>query len=202
MTRLRRGAYAPRDEFADASATARHRALAEAVSNSARDDVVFSHRTAAVLLGIPLLGEISDAVHVRSGAAVGRRSRNGIVRHAGEFADEVFAIDRFWVTSPALTVLDLAASDGVLAGMIAAEHVLRPDNRLDVSHDALSALHHERRPYANCRQVDRVLALASSASASPLETLSRFRFHEYGFVQPEQQREYRGLDGHRYAVDF
>lgn len=201
--RLRPGAYARRDDWDGGTELARHLARADAVDVAARSEVVFSHRTAAALWGIPLLGGLDGPVHVRAGAASGRRTRDGVVRVTGSFpADHIRGVAGLLATSPALTALDLAAAGSVLDGLVAVEHVLHPANGHDVALETLRALHDPRRPYRNCRRVDEVLDFASARSASVLETLSRWQIRRYGFEQPQQQREYRGVTGAEYAVDF
>ena len=203
LTVVRRGAYADPDEFADASEVTRHRAFAHAVQYAARRQLVFSHATAAVLLGLPLVGTDLRDVHVRTGAASGHRSRNGIVRHSGAFpASEVMVGGGLLVTSPELTAMDIAATADPRAGLIVIEHVLHAENAFEVELDDLRRLHEERGSYRGCRRVADLLDLASSRSASPLESLSRWQIRRFGFVQPQQQRDYAGLSGAAYTVDF
>ena len=154
----------------------------------------------AAVWGIPIVGGWPSRPQTTVPPGSGLRSNRAVVRHeaplAGGDVTEIFGVR---VTELARTLIDVIASRPFLSGACATEYVLH--QRSLTREDLLSAVA-RRRPFRGARRVDAVLKFASELSASPNETLCRVRFDELGFPQPDQQREYRGMKGQGYSVDF
>ncbi len=87
------------------------------------DDLVFSHDTAAFLLGIPLLAGIPRDIH---GYHAAPRRHPGLFRHRGTVtADDVVTVDGLMTTSPWRTACDLARRSSLPIGLMALDHVMR-----------------------------------------------------------------------------
>ena len=116
LTRVRRSQYSP------AVATAMVRAVAAARVCSGS---VISHRSAAVLHGIPLLGSLDFRPDLTLSPAGTGDTVDALVHRATMRPTDVVVIgDGLMVTSPARTVVDLARSRSVDAAVVALDHAL------------------------------------------------------------------------------
>ncbi|RWZ59274.1 hypothetical protein ELQ92_13525 [Labedella populi] len=79
--RIRRGVYVASEQWDRADDAARYVSRIRAVAATRMTDIVFSHQSAAVLLGLPLLGGSPLAVHATTSPASRRRSRAGVMWH-------------------------------------------------------------------------------------------------------------------------
>ena len=91
------------------------------------DYVALSHDSAVVRLEGPTYGLDLTSVHLTHLPAItGRRNVAGIVHHEGTLRVlDVTRSDGDWLTSPARTVLDVAMSRGVEAGIVVADDFIR-----------------------------------------------------------------------------
>jgi hypothetical protein len=109
--RLRRGAYTERLPTQGRSRDARHATLARirAVAAQTRLDAWFSHTSAAVVWGCPVLHLAGD-VHVIQRSHPGQRKDDCLVRHVGvlDAADRA-VVDGLRVTGLARTLIDCAS---------------------------------------------------------------------------------------------
>lgn len=130
----------------------------------------------------------------------GLRSNRAIVRHEARLnANEIVDLGDLRLTTPARTLVDYMAARSFLSGACAAEFLLHSGLvTREMVHDAIT----RRRPFRGSRRAEVLARFVSEHSASPHETLCRVRFHELGFPQPEQQKEYEGSRGQRWLVDF
>jgi len=200
LTRIRRGAYVTATDWRALTPEAQQRALIEAARRAARTEPLFSHESAAVVHGIPMIGNPPSRVHTT--VTHGRAKTNGaVIRTHQEVPDTdvVVSDDGMRVTSPVRTAIDLAASGSALAGRFAVDHVRRHFGAtVDELHATLRAAGRIR----GVRRARLAIDRSSALSDSPLETLVMVRCRDLGFAQPEQQAEIRGVDGRRYRVDF
>jgi hypothetical protein len=128
IVRIRQGAYADARHWSSLDPVGRHGLLTVAVVRQYDDDVATSHDTAVLDLGGPNYGLVLSDVHLTHLLArrPGRRNVAGIVHHEGRVSVlDVTRVDDHWVTSPARTVLDVALTRGVEAGVIVADDFLR-----------------------------------------------------------------------------
>lgn len=199
LTRLRSGAYADSDNLVGVSEEALHLARVAASRLAAIREPVFSHESAAALLGIPLIGDWPERARTtvpkngtKSSGSV-QRTRRTLGPH-----EIVTLEDGTRVTSPARTAIDLAAGRSLLAGIVAISYVRHagvPLGDLERAVDELGSGSGVRRTRAAIRR-------SADRSESALETLVLVRLQDYGFETPELQRPIRGIDGREYRVDF
>jgi hypothetical protein len=188
LARIRRGVYAPRRAWVAAPADERYRHRVLAAARTLAAGTVFSHESAAALLGLPVLRS-SDRIHVLAERAAGGRSQLDVVRHClGLERAEPWVVDGVLVTGPARTVLDIAATRTFEGAVVVGDALLRlyPNERDGL--DELVDWFGSRRGATKLRRAHRFL---DGAAASPGESISRVRMHVAGFVAPVLQFEVR-----------
>ncbi len=197
LVRVSRGAYVDAATWAGADARGRHLLRMEAAAGRLHS-AVFSHRSAAAVHELPVLGAWPTKVHVTAPYATGGRSQLDVVRHCT--ADLVVPVElrNFVVTDLARTVVDLVRTESTACGLVAADAALR-SGRVGVEElqAAVAALHSAR----GIGRLRLVLAHASPDAESPGESFGRARFLELGVPAPELQHVVV-VRGHRYRVDF
>jgi len=196
VVRLLRGVYYPADAWERETPRERHLTIARAVVLLRSRRIVFSHRTAAVVWGLPLLGDPPESVHAVSRRAGGGRSDDRLVRHCTDIPPQTATIDGLEVTELGRTAIDIARSSRFGEAVMIADAVL---TRGVGVHELAREL-----PEPGARGVKRareVVAFADARSGSPLESLSRASIFEAGLSAPELQHEFRDSDG-RMVVDF
>lgn len=197
---LRAGAYLRADEWADAATEARHRRTVEAVARQLRG-AVFSHESAAVAWGLPVVGEPA-AVHVLgpgSGARHGSGTRAGVTRHAARVGVETCRRGDLEVTSAAETVVAIAAARDLRRSLPVADRALQAGL---VQPTDLRRVAEARGAVPGIRRARLVLELADPRAGSVGESVSRARMHLDGLARPELQAPVRE-DGRTFAyADF
>jgi hypothetical protein len=196
--RLRRGAYVGTALWSAMSADERHLARVQAVA-AAGSAPVFSHWSAAVIWGLPTVARPDERVHVTVPAAGGGRSEGDVVRHARAQPGAPVLVRGLLCTGVARTVVDLARSGGLVAGLVAADAALRA--RL-VDRDELERELAGAGVGRGIRDARLVVAHANPRAESPGESLSRARMIEHGLVLPVLQHELRDDRGLAGRVDF
>lgn len=202
LSRVRRGAFAASDAWASLDREQQHFLSVVATAAAARRSPVFSHESAAVLCGLPIIEGLPRRVQVTVPPGSGLRTNQTVVRHEARLeAGDVIELQTVLIrcTTVGRTLIDFAAGRSFLSGACAVEYVL---NRGDLTQADLLRHLDRRRPFRGSRKAESVIRFSSTQSASPNETLCRVRFEQLGFPQPEQQREYRGSAGEHYSVDF
>jgi hypothetical protein len=173
---------------------------AAAVALTRRSTVVFSHRTALAILGLPFLPPWPDEVDILEARDSPRRSKRGIRVHFGDLdADDLMPWGEFWVTRPERTLADIARSLMPVFAVPALDAGL-----VELSRDGIRAIL-EREP--NVKNTQRALAaldFADPRSESPGESGSRVLMHLFGAPPPElQTRHPSPIRGRRYfRTDF
>lgn len=197
--RLRPGRFTDADAFADLDAYAQHRLLADAVAGAASPDAVLSHQSAAVLHGIHLWQTPLGRVHLtRDRPSGGSRSRRRHVHSQPLPAEDVTDVDGMQVTTPARTVVDLAATLGFEQAIVAADHALHCGA---VDPAALAELRDA--PRRASARVRRTLDLADGRSESVGESRSRVLFLREQLPLPDLQATLHSPRGVRLGrVDF
>lgn len=195
-----RGVYLRHDQWAELDADARHLARMRA-HELVRPGTVFSHASAALVWGLPIVATHLVAPHALAPRAAGGRSRPGLIRHTIGIPIDTRVVDGLRVTSPAHTALHVAARarpetsipilDAALArsdwGLVV-EELLEDVERLSASEGP------ERAKWA--------LRFAEPASGSAGESLSRVAVWRQRLPAPRVQCRFddsRGLIG---IVDF
>lgn len=206
LVRVKQGVYLPNDIWETLEPAERHRLRLVIVERLAGPGLVFSHQSAAALLGLPVLGRWPDKAHVLRERAAGGRSNTGITRHAlGLASAPLCTVDGLTATAPARTVIDLATTMPFLAAVVAADAALRVDRRSgrSLTNPAeVRLLLEAMMPFRGMRKVLSALDAATTLSDSVGETICRLILLELGFASPALQvafRDGRGLIGY---VDF
>lgn len=193
LDRVRRGFYRPRAETLNLTQSYLLRIAATAEARG--DDIVFSHASAAVLWGAPLLNVDMQWVHVtRPGKA--QRTAAGVKVHRYALSDhEIADVGGFRVTSPSRTILDLAAALALPNALLPLDRLLwllNPDGESDPgggrSRDTLlDTLAPTSRAAAR-------LSRADARSGSAAESLSRGQMILIGAPMPDLQRAFPRID--------
>lgn len=207
--RARRGLYVAVADWPAGEFEARHYARMQAVEASMCARPVFSHASAAVIWGIPVIGGFA-AVHVMAASLRGRRSRRGIAWHNHVLRDDdVTECGGHLVTTLERTLWDLATGSPPAAALAALDVGIRP--RLQsplgglfdgVPPEELRERFAARSPARGSRNAATLASFCDARSGSPGESLSRWNIHALGFPRPELQVPFPRDDGGVDIVDF
>ena len=114
----------------------RHLTLARAVTLLRNRRLVVSHRSAAIIWNLPLLGEPPEAVHVVAERTSGGRSDERLVRHCLDIPASTAFIDGLEVTELSRTVVDVARTSRFAEAVMVADAALaRGARRDDIARD-------------------------------------------------------------------
>lgn len=164
---------------------------AVAAARAYRGSVV-SHRSAALLHGLPLYDRPPERPELTVEPRGTGRAREAHVHRARLAADDVTVLHGVPVTSPARTVVDLARSashrDAVVAGDAALHEELATP--LDVAAMADSC-----GGWPGIKRARRALRALDGRAESPLESVSRLAIVRLRLPKPELQAVIRTADG-------
>lgn len=209
FVRICRGAYVPFAMWESASPAGRYRLKVNAVAALSKEDLLFSHHSAATLWQLPLVGSWPARVHMLGTAPDGGTSTRHIVRHAHPLPELIEEIDGLRVTSLARTVVDMAAICPFPAAVALADAALRraehplagtPASLLMREH-LVRAMSHLALRHSTAK-VRKVIEFADGAADRPGESMSRVSMHTAGISPPRLQEPLRGASGKLYWVDF
>lgn len=212
LHRVRRGWYLPAAVWHELWPESRHKALVVATSMATRGaDPVYSHESAAVLLGLPLYRWLPRSAHVTLGS-IDRHTVQDVFRHEGTLGEgDVIVVDGIRCTSLVRTAYDLSRSlpaatalavvDAAFAQVAgaspgefdeAAEHGMRSELE-----------ERARRPGARgIRQARELVAIAEGRAQGPLESVTRYRLHQLGFARPRVQVPVPAPNSQTYWMDI
>lgn len=195
-----RGVYLEADEWALLDVEGRHLARMRA-TEIRRPGTVFSHVSAAIAWGMPVVGTRLTVPHSVIPDAAGGRSRNELIRHAVGIPEDVRTLNGLHVTSPHDTVLRLASTARPETSIPALDAALaHPEWALDRERlgEDVALLPASEGPVRGLW----ALRFADVRSGSPGESVSRVSFWRLRLPAPELQCRFadgRGLIG---IVDF
>ncbi|WP_243063461.1 hypothetical protein [Humibacter sp. RRB41] len=202
--RLRRGVYASVEEYRGLSREDKYLTRVAGAA-SIRNDPVLAGLSAAVWLGLPLVGSVPQYVYLLSPANNGRK-RNGVIELPRRGRETVIELDGLRTTSIADTLIEVCRTVPFVTALAMIDAALLVDRFGKepplVSFDELMAAHQERMPYRGSVRVRGVLVAATTAAESAFETLSRVTIDELGFPEPELQFEIVLNDGKTVYSDF
>lgn len=208
---LRAGLFAIREEWEAAGPEQRIVTRAEALARVSTDPPLFSHETAAAILGLTLYAP--DPIRLHATVPDGRPgAARDVVRHRGTVtADEVVSIGGLQCTSLIRTVADMARTAPFEQAVAAADAALRSRFVRSRDHyDAAGAREFaahvtaaaERSAHGK-RRARRVALFADGRAERPGESVSRVRLVQLGFRHPHLQVVVPAPEpGKRYFVDF
>ena len=199
MVAVRSGAFVSAAVWNALTETERRRLEVAAAADASRSRLVMSHRSAAVVWGVPLLGRHDGLVHVRTTVAAGTRTEHAFRKHAvADPEQHVVSRSGLLVTSLARTVVDLTLSESFASGVVAVDWALRAG----VEQDGLRSVLDEVAPKQGRRRSERAIDFGDARAGSVGESWSRTQMEEAGLVMPVLQEgftDHLGLIGY---VDF
>ncbi|MBN9374346.1 MAG: hypothetical protein J0I40_02930 [Cellulomonas sp.] len=199
LRRVRRGVYVGADHWQGIEPRQRNLIEIRAAIDATRSPSLVSHRSAAALWGLPVVGAGGTEVHLTVTGDSGPDNRRTYVRHAVAGPVPASEIDGIPVTSAARTVVDLARTDGFLTGAAAGDAAL---HRGAVTPDELQAALAAVGRGRGIRMARDVVAFVDGRSESAGESLSRVRMRELGVPAPDLQHVVRDDQGFGGRVDF
>jgi hypothetical protein len=177
IVRLRRGVYtALADQTTELAAIA-------AVSSVPRS--VVSHRSAAMLHGLPLLGARPSVPELTVPPRTGTNYPRVHLYRAQLRPEDVTSIGNRPVTSVARTVADLGRHRPLGPSVAAIDAALHLEM---VTVEEIDDVLRFCRLWPRIRRAERALRLADGRAESPLESLSRLVFPILGIPRPEMQK--------------
>lgn len=197
--RLRRSAYVAAAEWKSLHPEDQHRLRVEAATQAGGGERVFSHESAAVLHGLPVIGRFPEKAQTVQPHRSGGRSSGLIVRHGVKVMPSSVEIEGIRATAPSRTVVDLARTRSFPSALAAADHALH--HGLCTREELTSEL----AGLKGCpgrRPALAVVERAHGAAESVGESLSRARMYELGLPIPELQVRFFDEDGLIGRVDF
>jgi len=201
LTRIRPGTYVASAEWVGLSPSSQHRTIARALAPELGPGYAFSHITAAILHGWPLIGPAPDRVHVVDLDATSVTHRLGVVRHAPQDAVPIDLTHQFRgvrVTSPLVTAVLVATTCEPSTAAVAIDGGVR-----SASVDPASLqLALPDPPARGSRRAQLVVAALDARHESVGESYTAVRLVELGIGPVEPQYEFRLPDGTIRRVDF
>ena len=169
-----------------------------------RSDWVASHRSAAIMHGLDLLGRYPEKiVTVTTGnRGSGNRSTYANVRVHVAKIPAGHVTRRFGVpcTSVARTVVDLARSSPFIQGVVVADSALHAGA---TTRRTLDEVLTQCARWPGIRDARRVMEFSDGCSESVLESAARVIFHQHGLAPPDLQAWVGSQDDPRIGrVDF
>lgn len=186
---VRRGVYALAEAWAELDTwleQPRLRSLAAGMLM--KGPFVFSHDSAADLLGLPILRASPDLVHVTRAGVTGARNRYGVKHHGAPY-DVSHVVEAFGVPCLDLTrtAVDIAREHGFRHGLVACDGAMR----LGVRRGDLRAMAQTMRHWTGVPAARRAIELADPGAESVGESLTREVVVGLGIGTPETQFEIR-----------
>ena len=135
LVKVRPGVYIASERWSAMSPEDRYRARIRAAALVC-ESIVFSHQSAAVVHGLPVLRSRLVRLHTLQLTPAGSGSRGDITVHAFSGDPDIVVRDGVRVTSPARTVLDLARTLPHGEALAAADAAIRPASSLGSAHRA------------------------------------------------------------------
>ena len=174
-----------------------HRRRIEAAAATLQPGSMFSHTSAALIHGLPLLSGRYGVVDViRTNGGHGEITETMHARSATLDADEIADVDGLPVTSLARTATDLIRQLPFMEAVMVADAALLKGETLE---NLLARTAQGR----GCRMAAAVLAFADGRAESPGESISRVKIHKAGLPIPDLQRNLHDANGEFLArTDF
>lgn len=197
--RLRRGVYAERIVVPD-DELGRHVLQLRAALLTLHHQAAASHVTSAALHNISLLDADFSHVHITREGCGSSRTEAGICHHDASLpAGHLTKVGDIVATTAARAVLDIARTNTLPAGLVAAESALQLE--LTTRAELREVLQYCV-DWPGARDASRVVSFASTFSESAGESLARLAFDSLGLPAPLQQVEIYDNAGFVARLDF
>ena len=129
--KMRRGVFVGGGGWASVNDRDRYLLRMRAVAATRSSTPIFSHYSAAVIWGLPIIGQWPHEVHLLAGRRGGLHSKNGVAIHHDRLDDaDIVEVDGMLVTSLARTLIDLARSTSFLSAVASLDAGTRPKLQL------------------------------------------------------------------------
>lgn len=198
LLRVRKGVYIERTAFEAMSPEEQHIVLMRSVAATSDEPVVFSHWSAAVLFGLPVLRGRLQSVQTTV-RAPGARGEQHVTGHVFALTDaEVVDVNGLQVTGVGRTVVDVAGGGTFEEGVMVADAALHAGAPRDVLEAAAALVGHRR----SRRRIGETIAFAHPASESAQESRSRATMMRLGVEPPVLQHRMVLRDGSIVFLDF
>ena len=208
VTKVLAGVYIATELWRALSDDERYLLRIAAVAGTRRGQVVFSHHSAAALLGYPVIGAWPVQVHTVVGSRSGLRSTPAIARHAVDVReDELVEVDGYVLTSPLRTARDIALVAPLAGAVTLLDRALasppaRAPHLPPVHREALLESLLRLGPARGTRRARFAAEFADAQAASPGESLSRVQLHRLRMPKPQLQVSVPKPTGGHWDVDF
>ncbi|MFC4223926.1 hypothetical protein [Lysinibacter cavernae] len=198
--RVHVGSYLAETEWAGLHLHEQH--LLRVISHHIRfPDTVFSHRSAAAALGIPLVGPWPTRIHRYTRASEKDQSTRNISTHrCGAHPVETTTAYNMIVTSTLRTVVDLARTETFINAVCAVDWLLARNT--EGAKEDMKQLLSELRPRYGRHQAYKAIGLGTELSESVGESASRAIMEIAGFKAPVLQQRFHDTDGLIGLADF
>jgi hypothetical protein len=194
------GVYVDAEAWTALSPPGRHLVLARALTPSIRGGAAFSHVTAAIAYGWPVIRITTPRVHVTDQQTQRTEHRAHLVRHAGrpELGRPEWSFAGVPLTSRLQTALDLATTLEPAPATVAIDHAVR-NGTLTIEEFTAALPERPRRGSVRSRLVAQAL---SPLHESAGESYTAIRMLELGVPPSVPQHPFRQADGTVDRVDF
>jgi hypothetical protein len=200
FVRVVRGVYVPADYWESLNFEERHLARMRGI-HLIYPGTVFSHLSAAIAWGIPVVGGDLSLPHSVVATASGGRSITGLRRYAVGVARDLHQVGGLTLTSPATTVLQIAAGFAPEVAVPALDAALR-DARFGVTRDWLREAALTIPSSSGSSRCTWSIEFADPSSGSAGESVSRVGIHRLGLPRPILQQRFEDAFGLIGVVDF
>jgi hypothetical protein len=183
LVRIRLGVYADRVAYESMTPEERHVVQMRAVAAVSPVPLVFSHFSALVVHGLPVMRNRLGRVHTTVDRAE-QRGRDGVAGHVFPLtAADTILVEGLRVTSLTRTVVDVAGGAPFGEGVMAADAVLRAGTPRMMLEQAIELAG----PRQSWRRIADVAAFAHPGGEGANESLSRVGMLRIGLEPPELQ---------------
>lgn len=205
--RIHRGAYMSAALWRNLEPRERYRHQVIAAAGASKTHPVLSHRSAAVVWGLPLIGTLPQLVDVLSSKKAGTSKDSSFHRHATRFLhSEIEFVDGVSITSLRRTVIDLALMVPFSAAVAAVDWALSPGTgsnpKPSLSPEELFETVDALRPSGGARRAHRAIEFGDGRSGSAGESISRAVIHELKLPAPVLQKRFEDRLGVIGCTDF
>jgi very-short-patch-repair endonuclease len=198
-TRLHRGVYADAAWLERQDPPAVHLAHARGLQLQMGAQIAWSHRTAAIAHGLPLLHRIPELpeLTVERGH---RRTAPGARLFANAMKDghTTRTSGNARLTTVARTISDIARVHGSMAAMVSGDHAVRHGL---LAENEVAIVLRDCKMWKGIPRFKDVLPLLDGRSETPGESVSRWQIVSHGLLRPELQFEIV-IRGRRFRTDF
>lgn len=200
FVRVHPGVYLRNDDWAVLDFDGRHLARMQAI-HLVRPETTFSHLSAALVWGLPVVGGGLAVPHSVTSASGGGRSMNGLHRHTSSRRFGVTTRGGLVVTDLADTVAHVAAGFLPEVSVPVVDAALRLPGR-PISREALMDLTIANPLTSGGVRCAWAIGFADELSGSPGESMSRVLFHRLRLPRPVLQQRFDDAAGLIGYTDF